>query len=162
VSNLKETIDVECPTFYAMHHAERFFTLRRSNHTPGMLTLRVDLSRLKLPGTSQARHDVRVAHTLVESEGRKKLTLSWDPQDQTVPRFAGTLTSVEKGAGKTALTLEGTYTPPLGIAGAAFDLVAGRKIAAATARALLEDIKQFIESDFQTARATNLASSPKE
>jgi len=162
VSNLKETIEVECPTFYAMHHAERFFTVHRRDQTPGTLTLRIDLSSLKFPGTGQARHDVRVTHELVEEQGKKKLALSWDPEDQTVPRFTGTLAASEKDGGKTTFTLDGTYTPPLGVAGAAFDLVVGRKIASATARALLEDIKRFVESDFQTALATNLASSPKE
>jgi hypothetical protein len=162
MSNLRESIDVECPTFYAMRHAERFFALRRRDHTPGMLTLRVDFSSLKLPGTSEARHEVRVKHELSEKDGAKKLALSWDPQDRSVPQFAGTLCAGEKDPGSTTLTLEGTYTPPLGVAGAAFDLVAGRKIASATAHALLEDIKAFIEDDYRTARATNLASSPKD
>jgi len=162
VSDLRETIDVLCPPFYAMHHAERFFTVHRRDHTPGTLTLRVDLSSLKFPGTSEARHEVRVTHERVEEDGHGKLRLSWDPQDQTVPQFAGTLSSCEKGPGTATLLLEGTYKPPLGVAGAAFDLVVGRKIAAATARALLGDIKEFIESDYRTAQETNLASSPKE
>jgi len=162
VSDLRETIDVRCPPFYAMHHAERFFTVHRRDHTPGMLTLRVDLSSLKLPGTSEARHEVRVTHELVEENGSRQLRLAWDPQDQTVPQFTGTLSSEEKDPGTTTLVLAGNYKPPLGIAGAAFDLVVGRKIAAATAQALLRDIKEFIESDYQTARETNLASSPKE
>jgi len=160
VSNLHETIEVECPTFYALHHAERFFTVHRRDHTPGMLTLRVDLSSLKLPGASQASHEVRVSHSLVEENGEKKLALTWDPEDQTVPRFAGTLTPSENGPGKTTFTLDGIYTPPLGIAGAAFDLVLGRRVATSTAQALLEDIRAFIESDYQTTR--DLGSSPKE
>jgi hypothetical protein len=162
MANLKETIDVKCSPFFALRHAERFFTLSRRDHTPGRLTLRVDLSMLKLPGKSQARHEVRVRHELIESGGKKRLAFSWDPDDRTVPRFAGTLTCDEKEAGITTVTLEGAYTPPLGLAGAAFDLVAGRKIARATVRALLDDIKEFIEADFQRERATSLASSPKE
>ena len=162
MSDLRETIDVQCPPFYAMHHAERFFTVHRRDHTPGTLTLRVDLSSLKLPGTSEARHEVHVTHERVEEGAHQKLRLTWDPEDQTVPRFAGALSSSEKDPGTATLLLEGSYKPPLGVAGAAFDLVVGRKIAAATARALLSDIKAFIESDYQTARATNLASSPKE
>jgi hypothetical protein len=162
VSDLKETIDVTCPTFYAMHHAERFFTVHRRDHTPGALTLRVDLSSLKVPGSTQARHEVRVTHNLTEDQGKKRLALSWDPEDQSVPSFAGTLTCHEKEAGKTTLRLEGSYTPPLGVAGKAFDLVVGHKIASATARALLVDIKEFVESDFQRAKSTNLASSPKD
>ncbi len=162
MSDLKETIEVECPAFYAIHHVERFFTVHRRDQAQGMLSLRVDLSNLKLPGSSQARHDVRVQHELAGEDGHKHLALSWDPEDQTVPRFSGTLSSSPAEPGKTTLTLDGTYTPPLGVAGKAFDLIVGRKIAAATARALLEDIKKFVESDYQTAAATNLASSPKD
>ena len=121
-----------------------------------------DLSSLKLPGSGQARHDVRVQHELAGEDDKKHLALSWDPEDQTVPRFNGTLSSSAGEPGKTILTLDGTYTPPLGVAGKAFDLIVGRKIATATARALLEDIKKFVESDYQTAAATNLASSPKD
>jgi hypothetical protein len=162
VSNLNESIDVECAPFFALHHAERFFSVPRRDYTPGRLTLKLDLASLKLPGTVQARHDVRLTHALVQEGGQKKLALSWDPEDQVVPRFEGTLSTAAKEAGVATLTLDGTYAPPGGIAGAAFDLVVGRKIAAATAQALLAEMKAFVESDFRTARATNLAESPKE
>ena len=46
--------------------------------------------------------------------------------------------------------------------GAVFAAVLGKKIASATAAALLQDVKQFIESDYQSAETTTLASSPKE
>lgn len=162
MSDLKESIDVECAPFYALHHVERFFSVPRRDYTPGRLTLRLDLASLKLPGAVQARHEVRVNHALAEEGGQKKLAISWDPEDQVVPRFTGTLTTAAKETGITTLTLDGEYSPPGGIAGAAFDLVVGRKVAAATAQALLADMKAFVESDFRTARATNLAESPKE
>ena len=162
MSNLNQTIEVECPTFYTLHHVERFFTVARRDHKPGTLTLRLDLSSLKVPGSSQASHTVKVAHEIVGEKGAKRLGLSWDPQDQTVPRFEGTLSCAATEPGKTAITLDGTYTPPLGVAGKAFDLVVGNRIATATANALLEDIKTFVESDYKTAAATNLASSPKD
>lgn len=162
MSNMHESIDVECSPYYAMHHVERFFTVPRRDHTPGMLTLRLDLASLKLPGSGQARHDVRVTHSLFDEGGKKKLSLSWDPEDQTVPQFAGILSAEAKDAGVTTLTLDGTYKPPGGVAGAAFDLVVGRKIAAASVQALLAELKAFVEADFRTARETNLAESPKE
>jgi hypothetical protein len=162
MSNLKETIEAQCPTFYALHHVERFFTVARRDRVPGTLTLRLDLSSLKLPGSSQASHTVKVKHEIAGEEGARRLVLAWDPRDQSVPRFEGTLSCAPAEPGKTIITLEGTYTPPLGVAGKAFDLVVGNKIAAATAQALLADIKAFVESDYQTAAATNLASSPKD
>jgi len=162
VSKIKESIEVACPRYYALHHAERFFTVHRRGVSPGTISLRVDFSRLKLPGASQARHDVQVEHKLSGQPGKDQLlNLAWDPRDPTVPSFTGTLSAAEND-GTTILALDGSYSPPLGVAGAAFDVVAGRRIASATIRTLLEEMKEFIESDFQTALSTDLASSPKE
>jgi hypothetical protein len=159
---IAETIEVSCPSYYALRHAERYFSIHRRGVAPDTISLRVDFSRLKLPGATEARHDVHVKYELSGKPGElQELRLSWDPDDAMVPRFAGTLRCSEDD-GETILTLDGAYKPPLGVAGAAFDLVAGRHIASATMRALLEDMKRFIESDFQTARSTELASSPKE
>ncbi|MBV8198539.1 MAG: hypothetical protein JO263_10415 [Candidatus Eremiobacteraeota bacterium] len=162
MSKIKETIEVKCPRFYALHHAERFFSVHRRGVTPDTVSLRVDFAKLKLPGASEARHDVAVRHQLWGEPGKDQaLNISWDPHDATVPSFSGTLRAAERDGGST-LTLDGEYKPPLGVAGAAFDLVAGRRIASATIRTLLEEMKEFIESDFQIARATDLAESPKE
>jgi hypothetical protein len=164
MSKLTETIEVDCAPFYALHHAERYFTVHRRDVTPGTISLHVDFSKLKLPGGSQARHDVRVKHELVKESGKPdELAISWDPDDRTVPSFHGRLRAEAAGdEGKTLFLLDGSYTPPLGVAGAAFDLVVGRRIASATISALLEELKGFVESDYRTARATNLADSPKE
>ncbi len=162
MSSIKESVEVECPTHYVMQHALRFFTVRRRDVAPGTISLRVDLSNLSLPGSSQARHTVSVRHDLVAEPGTPGvLELSWDPEDRTVPSFKGTL-RCEGGDGRSVLALEGEYKPPLGVAGAVFDLVVGRRIASATLGSLLADIKAFVEADFQTALSTNLADSPKD
>ena len=162
MSKISERIEAACPAYYVLHHAERYFTVHRRDVAPGTISLRVDFSKLKLPGATQARHDVRVKHELIGEPGKAQvLKIWWDPQDSTVPSFAGKLSCSEAG-GRAILALDGEYAPPLGIAGAAFDLVAGRRIATATIRTLLEDMKRFIESDFRTARSTEFASSPKE
>lgn len=163
MTKLKETTEVACPRHYIMHHAERYFTVNRREAAPGTISPRVDLSSLKLPGTAQARHDVRVEHELLRKPGQPDtLKLAWDPDDPTAPRFAGTLQCAEGDGGKTLLILDGKYEPPFGVAGAAFDAIVGGRIASATLRTLLEDMRQFIEADFQMALSTNLASSPKE
>jgi hypothetical protein len=66
------------------------------------------------------------------------------------------------GVGCTSNELEGKYDPPFGPVGVVFDAIPGRQIAATSADAFLQDIKQFIESDYQMAASTSLASSPKE
>lgn len=163
MTKLNETIEVDCPVHNIMHHAERYFTVHRRGAIPGKISLTVDLSQLNLPGTAQARHEVRVEHELVQKPGEPEaLALAWDPDDRTVPHFSGVLHAVRKEGGGSLLTLSGGYDPPMGVAGAAFDAIVGRRIAVATVRSLLEDVKQFIESDFQTALRTTLASSPKE
>ena len=88
--------------------------------------------------------------------------MTWDPDDRFVPKFAGALSGERVEAGGSRLTLEGRYDAPFGAAGAVFDAILGRNIAAVTANALLQDMKEFIEADYQTALSTTLASSPKE
>ena len=145
VSNVNEAIDVECAPLNAMHHVERFFSIARRNHIPGRLMLRLDLTSLKLPGA--ARHKVRVRHALVEGPVHKKIALTWEPEDRVIPRFTGRLTAAEKDDAVTTLTIEGRPSAPAGVALAAFDVIIGRKLAAATVQALLAEIREFVESD---------------
>jgi hypothetical protein len=80
------------------------------------------------------------------------------------PTFSGDL-AIESGDDYDSfyLDLRGSYAPPLGAVGAAFDLVLGHRIAEHSARNLLAMIADSIEADFiaveQTkvdARAANL------
>jgi hypothetical protein len=62
----------------------------------------------------------------------------WTPEGGgPYPDFTGELTVRQDGAKGPFLELEGSYEPPLGYAGAAFDMLAGSRIAAATAQAVL-------------------------
>jgi hypothetical protein len=163
VSTLRENIDVKCPTHYLIHHAERYFTVHRRGQTPGTFSLTVDMSKVGLPGNVQARHDVRMLYKVSEGANHQDaIVLTWDPDDRFVPKFAGALSGERLEGGESRLTLEGQYNAPFGPVGAAFDVILGRRIAAATANALLQDMKEFIESDYQMALSTTLASSPKE
>ncbi len=160
---LSEHADVRCPHHEVIHHAERYFTVHRRGRTPGTFALTVDLSTAGLPGKIQASHDVRVNYAIRRGpDGQEGIALAWDPDDRFVPHFDGMLSGDRLVDGKSRLTLSGKYTAPLGAVGAVFDAVLGKKIAAATAVALLHDIKKFIESDYQSAESTTLASSPKE
>jgi hypothetical protein len=163
MSTLREEIDVKCPAHYLMHHMERYFTVHRRNQTPGTFSLTVDMSEVGLPGKVQARHDVRARYKISEAgTGKDAIVLSWDPDDRFVPKFAGALSGEGLEGGKSRVTLVGQYNAPFGPVGAVFDAVLGRRIAAATANALLRDMQKFIESDYQMALSTELASSPKE
>jgi hypothetical protein len=83
--------------------------------------------------------------------GYEIMDIEWRAHDGGLyPVFCGTL-SVENVTGNYCrLDLDGSYVPPLGLAGAVFDAVAGHKIALATARELLDDIRIGFEFAFQT------------
>jgi hypothetical protein len=163
MSNVRETLNVRCPFHEIIHHAERYFSVHRRGQSPGMFNLNVDMSRVGLPGNVQARHDVHVRYKVSKAEGKPDtILLTWDPDDRFVPTFNGTIAGARLERGETALTLEGEYDAPFGVAGAVFDAVLGRRIASVTAKSLLQDMKEFIEPDYQMALATTLASSPKE
>jgi hypothetical protein len=163
MSNLRESIDVKCPMHYLIHHAERYFSVHRRGQTPGIFSLTVDTSSLGLPGSIQARHDVRVRYQVSEEGNRRdNIVLSWDPDDRLVPKFAGVLSAERLEGGNSRLTLSGQYDAPFGPVGAVFDAILGRRIAATTASTLMQDMNRFIESDYQMALSTTLASSPKE
>ena len=163
MTTLTEHVDVKCPHHEILHHAERYFTVHRRGQTPGTFPLTVDLSSVGLPAKIQARHDVKISYAIQKGpDGHDAIALTWDPGDRFVPQFTGLLTGDRLVDGKSRVTLSGSYTAPLGPVGAVFDAVLGKKIASATAAALLQDVKQFIESDYQSAETTTLASSPKE
>jgi hypothetical protein len=163
MATLTERIDVRCPHHFLIHHTERYFTVHRRGQTPGTFGLTVDMSRVGLPGKVQARHDVHVRYKISkDAAGHDTIDLTWDPDDRFVPSFTGSLSGIRTDDGMSDLTLEGTYEAPFGAIGAVFDAVLGRRIAAATAQAVLHDIKQFVEADYQVALSTSLAESPKE
>lgn len=76
--------------------------------------------------------------------------IHWKPQSGLYPEFEGDLTVRADETYETSrLELRGSYRPPGGIAGAAFDLVAGGHIASATAQALLHRIGDEMEVRYQ-------------
>jgi hypothetical protein len=84
-----------------------------------------------------------------------RFTVHWEAEgDGPYPVFDGILT-VEGGDDydEFRLALEGTYRPPLGIAGKAFDLMVGNRIADRTAHKLLADIGGVMEARFANEEA---------
>jgi hypothetical protein len=79
----------------------------------------------------------------------------WTPQGGgPYPDFDGELTvRADESYRRAVLELRGEYKPPLGTFGQAFDLVLGAKIAARTARALLQEIARVMEERFNGEEA---------
>ena len=77
--------------------------------------------------------------------GYRLFDVSWKPKDGgPFPTFSGTLSVAEDAVGWSRLEIDGTYRPPFGIAGAAFDAVVGGRIAQAAAVELLAEIKRLL------------------
>jgi hypothetical protein len=76
--------------------------------------------------------------------------IHWKPQGGPYPEFEGELTVRADETWETSrLELRGSYRPPGGIAGAAFDLVVGGRIASATAQALLRRLGDDMETRYR-------------
>jgi hypothetical protein len=77
--------------------------------------------------------------------GYRLLDVSWTPKDGgPYPRFSGTVSVADDGAGWSRIEIDGSYRPPFGIAGAAFDAAVGQRIAQATASELLAELKRLL------------------
>ena len=77
--------------------------------------------------------------------GYRLLDVSWKAKDGgPYPVFHGTLSVADEGAGWSRIDLDGTYKPPFGPVGAAFDAAVGHRIAEATASELLAQFKRIL------------------
>ena len=147
---LREITPVERSAKQAHAALERFFRSLKTSDGVARLRLRVPM---RLPakqyGLSIDR-EVRIEARPVRHPGRdaEVMEISWVPEGTAIfPRFDGSL--FVTGFGNAALSyveLDGYYTPPFGAAGQIFDGAIGQRIAQATAREFLADLKTTIET----------------
>ena len=139
---IRETVTARCPFTAVLPYIEQFF-----EQHPKL--------RLRAPGAMQA--DVAPAFAVVNDEldlvrSHDALQVSWTPYAHLpLPAFSGTVTVRPAPKGAT-VRIEGTYDPPLGKAGEVFDAVAGKTIARATIRELLDEIAVFIHTAWEKDR----------
>ena len=90
---------------------------------------------------------------LTPGRRNERVALEWRPEGNgPYPTFKGQLT-IRPQSGDTELELKGGYEPPLGGLGKMFDNVAGKRIAEATARELLELLKSDLELEFASFKS---------
>ena len=153
MSTLSERTLVHCSVNQAAGHLARYFKARgNSDGDVARLSLRAEVP---VPGSTETLKLERTAiATLVPrhkpGEMLPHYAVTWAPEHAgPYPTFNGDL-AIESGEDYHSfyLVLNGTYEPPLGSLGAAFDAVLGRRIAQTTARNLLAVIADSIEADF--------------
>jgi len=154
MTTIKEHVEVHCPYVRALHYVAAYLAhLGWSEHSQSVSL------RLRVPVGPSSEHlglaiDKGVVATLSRSPQHRvledRIGVTWQPDvdGEPFPRFDGAL-SVEAASPKAStLALEGRYEPPLGAAGKIFDAVLGHRIAEATARELLKEIADRIESAY--------------
>lgn len=158
MTTLRERLYTSCPFGKAPSFLNYYLDqLARSSGPEGaILRLEVPLSTFGVPSKLNIGRDVIARFAPPdEAYGRQRTAVTWKPEHGgPFPTFNGFL-SVEQDEryGSSSLLLAGTYEPPFGFAGKAFDAALGRRIATATAHELLHALRQEIENSWSTAKS---------
>jgi hypothetical protein len=155
MTKLTQHTSVNCPLPQAAQRLESFF---RAHGNAAGDTARIRLqANVAPPGAPEYTVERPVIATMqlryVDGDMEPRYRIQWAPEGGgPYPLFAGELTiGGEDDYDSFRLTLSGAYEPPLGLAGAAFDAVAGHTIAERAASRLLAEIKTAIEAEFRSA-----------
>lgn len=158
MSQLLERHVVRCPYHLAQRYLADTVEPRAGSGAPGRLDLSVSAPGIVLTKTVVATFAADADPMHFDQPWR----VHWKPQAGPYPEFDGELTvRADETYQSSLLELRGSYRPPGGIIGAAFDWAAGARIATATARELLERIGSKMEARYQRderAKQTSSAS----
>jgi hypothetical protein len=148
MSEIHESLTVLCPFDQIPLAAEAYVASLPVVDGKQIVALRITVVDLVI----ERRADLVLKHTRAYP-GYEIMDLAWSAHGGgPYPIFRGTL-SVEEGTTMSCrLDLDGKYDPPLNIAGAVFDAIAGHRIAVEAARALLDEIRIGFEFAFQTGK----------
>ena len=145
MSELLERRIVGCPYNLAQRYLGESVGPHAASGEPSRLAL-----RLAVPGGELVKEVVVTYGAAVDPMAfDRPWRIHWTPLAGPYPQFEGVLTVRADETYRSAqLELAGSYLPPGGALGAAFDWVAGARIAAATAQALLERLGTEMESRY--------------
>ena len=139
MTKIYATRDVRCPfsaTIELIEHSQR-------GHRVGPFAgLRTDV-------------ECRLAEVRDETDTSRiheALVLHWKARKRIpVPEMDGLIT-VRPNGPATELRMEGRYEPPFGIIGRIFDAIIGRRIALQTVNRFLDDLRDFVQAEWQRER----------
>jgi hypothetical protein len=144
MTRIRDEIAVACPLTEAFEYVRgHFYNLNGFVPSSAQITLRAPLGEMTL--------DRDVFISLQTKSGpnaaRRGFIISWEPTGGgPYPRFDGSLDLRVADAASCIMELSGSYDPPLSVPGKAFDAAVGRRIATASAGALLATLRDTIES----------------
>jgi hypothetical protein len=136
---------VRVPFSVAHEYAEIFF--KDTDHDIAVHVPLRDFFRLLNGQVSKPVRMQTFLHPDDEEDGRihDALMVEWTAGISLFPDFHGTLRFRIASVDATRLILDGAYRPPAGVAGQAFDAVAGKRIATSTLKDLLERLAVAME-----------------
>jgi hypothetical protein len=152
MSTVVEKIYADCAPNQAPEYLERFFSMQTQGSEGKIIVpLRAPMDVAGFTRSLEKSVNVVISAARTGTDMIPRIALRWEPASGgPFPTFQGTLAlEADEDYSACALVLRGDYTPPLGIAGKTFDAAFGRRIARATARELLERIREFIEAAYQ-------------
>jgi hypothetical protein len=143
---------VRCPFSVAYDYAVEFFRQAESD-----IVVRVPLRDFLYGLRGGVARPVRLVfarHPDDTEPGRvhDAILVEWSAGTRLLPDFHGTLRMRIETVDTTRVILEGAWRPPLGLLGRIFEVVAGRRIAIATMRDLLDRLAEAMERREQTFR----------
>ena len=143
------------PYSRARHSLEQALASLADNRQTQTLTLSVPLGNDKTASSLQKDVIVSYARSADPKHFDQPWTIHWKPTPGGVyPDFDGVLAVRAADTHSNCfLELEGSYTPPLGRIGAAFDAALGSRIATATGAQLLATIGDAMEQQYQREEA---------
>ncbi|MFY9780044.1 MAG: hypothetical protein WAJ85_05975 [Candidatus Baltobacteraceae bacterium] len=157
--DLHQRIFVACPPSEATLQIATFFRDRRPVGRETDLSQTVSLALrapVMLPSLRTAivlqRDIVVTLQELAEREASPaRVRVDWEPAGGgPFPRFHGAmLAEPSEGYDGFCLVLDGAYEPPPGGGGESFDLAVGHRIALATARSLLGEVRDAVERSYK-------------
>jgi hypothetical protein len=147
---LHDRTSVERPVGQAQERLEKFLASLRGKDGICRLRLRVPMNANPYGLSLDRAVHIEATRPRDEQTLDGVIQITWSPEGNTIfPRFEGTLAVYGEGAdpGVSYIELDGSYVPPFGPAGQLFDAAIGRRIAQATAREFLKDVKAAIERE---------------
>jgi hypothetical protein len=144
MSQISERRVVACPYHLAQGYLAEMVGSKVASPAPLALTL-------SLPGAELVKEvTVTYGAAVDPMHFDQPWTVHWKPNAGPYPEFDGELTvRADETYSSSLLELQGSYRPPGGIAGAAFDAAVGNRIASATAQALLDRLGREMESRYR-------------
>jgi hypothetical protein len=151
MTRLRQELLVDCPYHFARTCLEEILRPLAASGQERVILLSVPVGDRSVAKEVNTEFSVAVDPRHFD----EPWAVHWEPKGGgPYPTFDGTLTvRADETYDKSWLELEGQYKPPLGVAGAVFDAVIGKRIAELTAKGLLERIGSSLVARYQAQEA---------